>query len=208
LRADEDSQCAVLEELAELGAPGHDIAEQLLAPWPLAQPGRFDEAHESMMRALEVLDRNGGRKAAVNRVGPLNPLASVIVSRVAGGIAGWYRSSLVQRIRRLYATREASSVPGSREHRMLRRARLQAAVVNEAFGAHGGVPATALSELGPRVKAGRFIQCSWEVVCLREGCRRRLWMIRRRLRDEGFGLAPWTPCLIWARGRERWRPVT
>ena len=48
-----------------------------------------------------------------------------------------------------------------------------------------------------------------EVVCLPEGVARRLWMIRRRLAGWGSGgLAPWTPCLIWARGRERWRPVT
>jgi hypothetical protein len=145
LRAGEEIQGDVLEEVAELGVPEHDIAEQLLAPWPLAQPERFEQAHQSMMRGLEVLERNGGRKAAVTRIGPLNPLASVIVSSVAGGIAARYRSSLLQRIRRLYATREASSMPGSPEHRMLRRARFQAAAVTEGFGgAHGGVPATAL----------------------------------------------------------------
>jgi hypothetical protein len=145
LRASGETQGAVLEEVAELGVPEHDIAEQLLATWPLAQPDRFEEAHHSMMRGLEVLERNGGRKAAVTRVGPLNPLASIIVASVAGGIAAQYRSSLLQRIRRLYATREASSITGSPEHRMLRRARFQATAVIDAFGgAHGGVPAAAL----------------------------------------------------------------
>jgi hypothetical protein len=144
LRADEEKQGDVLEEVAELGVPEHDIAEQLLAAWPLAAPERFEEAHRSMMRGLEVLDRNGGRRAAVTRVGPLNPLASVIVSSVAGGIAARHRFSLLQRIRRIYATREASSIPGSPEHRMLRRARFQATAVEDGFGgAHGGVPATA-----------------------------------------------------------------
>jgi hypothetical protein len=143
LRAGGETQGDVLEELAELGVPEHDIAEQLLAAWPLAQPERFEEAHRSMMRGLEVLERNGGRKAAVTRVGPLNPLASVIVASVAGGIADQYRSSLLQRLRRIYATREASSIPGSSEHHMLRRARFQATWVSDAFGgAH--VPATAL----------------------------------------------------------------
>jgi len=134
----------VLEEVAELGVPEHDIAEQLLADWPLAQPERFEEAHRSMMRGLEVLERNGGRKAVVRKVGPLNPVATVIVSSVAGGIAARQRSSLLRRIQRLYATREASSVPGSHEHRILRRARLQAAVVEHGFGgARGGLPTTA-----------------------------------------------------------------
>jgi hypothetical protein len=143
LRAGEGTQGEVLEEVAELGVPEHDIAEQLLATWPLAQPERFEEAHQSMMRGLEVLERNGGRKAVVTRVGPLNPLASIIVASVAGGIADQYRSSLLQRLRRIYATREASSTPGSSEHRMLRRARFQITAVSEAFGgAH--VPATAL----------------------------------------------------------------
>jgi len=154
LRADEETQGEVLEEVAELGIPEHDIAEQLLAAWPLAQPERFEDAHQSMMRGLEVLDRNGGRKATVHRVGPLSPLATVIVSSVARGIAAWHRSSLLQQIQRLYATREASSIPGSREHRILRRARLQAGVVNEGFGgAHGGVPTTALLAGGGALSA-------------------------------------------------------
>src|SRR5262249_2606978 len=56
LRAGEE-QGDVLEEIAELGAPEHDIVEQLLAAWPLAQPDRFEEANEGVMRGLEVLER-------------------------------------------------------------------------------------------------------------------------------------------------------
>src|SRR5437763_11336975 len=41
--------------------------------------------------------------------------------------------------------------------------------------------------------------------CVGEGVRPTV-MDDRRL--GGLGLAPWTPFFIWARGRERWRPVT
>ena len=90
----------------------------------------------------------------MHKVGPLNPIASVIVSSVAGGIAHWHRSKLLDQIQLLYATREASSVPGSSEHHMLRRARLQAGVVTEGFrGASGGIPATALLAGGGALSA-------------------------------------------------------
>jgi len=46
-----------------------------------------------------------------------------------------------------------------------------------------------------------------EVVCLCEEVARRSWMAGGWWRD-GLCVAPWTPLLIWARGREAWRPVT
>jgi hypothetical protein len=61
---------------------------------------------------------------------------------------------------------------------------------------------------GLGVKAVLLCVLVVEVVCWREGVARRSWMIRRKAGGmRGWGLAPWTPCLIWARGRASWRPV-
>ena len=142
LRADDDeTKGALLEEIAELGEPEYDIARELLAAKPLAHPDRFEQAHRSAMRALEVLDRNGGREAAVTRLGPLNAPATFVVSLVAGWITSRHSRSLAGEIRGLYQAREANAVPGTTEHRMLRRARLQAVNIEEGYGAAKlGVP--------------------------------------------------------------------
>ena len=128
LRADDEAEKGVLlEELAELGAAERDIARELLGVRPLAQPDRFEEAHRSVIRALEVLERNGGRRATVTGLGPLNSPACFVVTLVAGWIARQHRFALVRQLGRLYEAREANTTFGSPEHRMLRRARDQAA---------------------------------------------------------------------------------
>jgi hypothetical protein len=93
------------------------------------------------MRALEVLERNGGRRATVTGLGPLDGPAGFVVSLVAGWIANRYRFGLVGTLGTLYATREANSVAGTAEHYMLRRARLQTAVVEQSYEGSGiGIP--------------------------------------------------------------------
>jgi hypothetical protein len=134
LRADENEQGALLEELAEIGAPERDIARELLFERPLLRPDEFEEAHRRMMRALEVLQRNGGRPATVTGLGPLNRPACSVVSLVMRWITRRHRFSLVDEIRGLYEAREANTVFGSPEHRMLRRARLQTTVVEQGYG--------------------------------------------------------------------------
>jgi len=75
LRADEDEQGALLEELAEVGAPERDIARELLAgQQPLRRPEEFEDAHRRVMRALEVLERNGARSATATQ--PETPTSS------------------------------------------------------------------------------------------------------------------------------------
>src|SRR5690348_7204996 len=61
-----------------------------------------------------------------------------------------------------------------------------------------------LSVLGWGVKASWCV-CACGGGCLGEGVARWSWMTGGGL--AGWG-APWTPCLIWARGCQGWRPVT
>jgi hypothetical protein len=138
---DEAEKGALLEEVAELGAPEHDIVQELLGVKPLAQPERFEEAHRRVMGALEVLERNGGRRATVSGLGSLGGAASVVVSWVAGWIARQHRFALVGTLGTLYAAREANAAAGSVEHHMHRRARLQTAAVEQSYGGSGlGIP--------------------------------------------------------------------
>lgn len=85
------------------------------------------------MRSLEVLDRNGARSARLPRLGPLTPVADYIVGRLVQWIVRGHQNTLVTRIRKLYERREANAVWGSDEHRMLRRARINAVQVEQGF---------------------------------------------------------------------------
>jgi hypothetical protein len=93
---------------------------------PLLHPDRFEEAHRIMMRGIEVLDRNGPRPATVPNVGPLRPIAQWLVQQVTRWIVKSHLNRLTARICGLYEKREANSDWGTREHAMLRRARLDA----------------------------------------------------------------------------------
>jgi hypothetical protein len=134
LRADTPEQKgALLEQLAGTGQAEKDIVSELSKVKPLWRPDRFEEAHRMAMRSIEVLDRNGARSAALPRLGPLRPLAELVVSRLVQWIVRGHQNTLVTRIRKLYERREANSVWGSPEHRMLRRARINAVQVEQGF---------------------------------------------------------------------------
>lgn len=121
----------LLEEIGGSGQPEQDIVRELSKVRPLWLPDRFEEAHRMVMRALEVLDRNGARPATVRHLGPLNPIAQWAVQLVNRWIVKSHQNTLVERIRKLYERREANSIWGSPEHRMLRRARLDAQRVEQ-----------------------------------------------------------------------------
>jgi hypothetical protein len=108
---------------------------------PLHHPDRFEEAHRIMMRGIEVLDRNGPRPAKVPNVGPLRPVAQWLVQQVSRWIIKSHLNRLTGRICGLYEKREANSDWGTREHAMLRRARLDARRVQaSASGSALGLP--------------------------------------------------------------------
>lgn len=134
LRADTDEErSAMLEEIGGSGKPEQDIVTQISKPRPLWRQDRFEEAHRLMMRSLEVLDRNGARPAKMPRLGPVTPIAQWAVQQVNRWIVKSHQNTLIDRIRKLYERREANSVWGSEEHRMLRRARINAVQVEQGF---------------------------------------------------------------------------
>lgn len=142
LRAgDAQERGRLLEELAGSGRAEQDIVDELAKIRPLWRPDRFEEAHRMAMRSLEVLDRNGARSPRLPRLGPLEPVADFVVSQIVRWIVKGYQNTLIGRIRRLYERREANSVWGSDEHRMLRRARINATQVEQGFrGNQLGLP--------------------------------------------------------------------
>jgi len=127
LRADTDEEKGrLLEQIGGKGLVEQEMVAQMSAVKPLHHPDRFEEAHRIMMRGIEVLDRNGPRPAKVPNVGPLRPVAQWLVQQVSRWIIKSHLNRLTGRICGLYEKREANSDWGTREHAMLRRARLDA----------------------------------------------------------------------------------
>ncbi len=142
LRAEtSDERDQLLVQLAGRGRAEQSIVDELSRPRPLARPEQFEESHRLVMRALEVLDRNGARAPRLPRLGPLKHIARVVVQQMTRWIVKSHQNTLVSRIRKLYERREASAVWGSREHHMLRRARITAAQVEAGLRARAlGLP--------------------------------------------------------------------
>jgi hypothetical protein len=117
------------------------IAAAFAAAGPLAQPQRFEEAHRLVMRALEILNRDGSRDPSVPRLGPVRPLLKMGVEFIARYITRSYASDIIERLRRLYTRRESQSAPGSPERRMLARARRDAERLTPDYGGGLKLPA-------------------------------------------------------------------
>jgi hypothetical protein len=112
VRVDTRTEARLLSELAERA--------------PLAHPDRFADAHRLVMRALEVLDRDGWRRPRLPRLGPLHAPTEWAVEFVAQYIVRSYVSDAVRNLARLYARRESQAAPETTERRVLARARIQA----------------------------------------------------------------------------------
>src|SRR5204863_6420728 len=102
------------------------IAAELAITAPLAHPDHFPEAHRLVMRALEVLDREGSRNPRVDgRLGPLRPLVQFGAEYVAEYIVKSYAQSVVGSLKKLYSRRETQCAPDLPARRMLARARVE-----------------------------------------------------------------------------------
>src|SRR4029453_11264447 len=91
----------VLEEIGATSAVDRQIVLELSSTRPLAYPDRFFEAHARVMRALEVLDRNGGRAVKVRGLGPLGVVAAPLVQIVARFIVRNHQSGVIDAVRNL-----------------------------------------------------------------------------------------------------------
>jgi hypothetical protein len=127
------------------------LASELVAP-PLAAPDRFGEAHRLVMRALEVLDRDGHRAPRVAAPGPLRPLASAAVEFVARYIVRSFTHRVVGDLAALYARREVQAAPRSDERRLLAAARAELQRLEPRYGG-GGLGAPAVLVAGAAVPA-------------------------------------------------------
>jgi hypothetical protein len=122
---DEQRADAILEQFGAKGKVESDMLAELAARASLQYPDRFEEAHRTAMRALEVFDRNAARPPSNLNAGPLEPVAAYIVQLLIRLIVRDYQKSVVTHIRKLYARRWANSPKGSPEFGMLRLARVE-----------------------------------------------------------------------------------
>jgi hypothetical protein len=123
-----DPDEAAERALAEIGVDTRTEAAllgEIAAAGPLAHPDRFEQSHRLVMRALEVLDRDGWKHPVLRRLGPFSGAASGAVQFVARTIVRGHVSNVVHALSRLYARRESQSQTSSAERRMLARARIQ-----------------------------------------------------------------------------------
>jgi hypothetical protein len=143
LREDDPHRADVmLEQFGASGRVESQMLTQLGQRQPLQIPDRFPEAHRTVMRAVEVFDRNAGLPPSSLRAGVLRPVASLVVRLLIGIVVRNYQHSVIQHLRRLYALRQANSVPGSAEYRTLTLARRQIENVTEDLSRRSsGLPA-------------------------------------------------------------------
>lgn len=149
----------VLDEIGAHSQVDRDIVLELSSNRPLGHPDRFAEAHALAMRSLEVLDRNGGRKVTVRRLGPLSPVAAFLVQLVARFIVRSYQSSVIDSVRLLYARRESSCLAGDPARALLSRARIHAERVAQGYKRNPiGLPSVAVVVGGAAVSSlGRVV---------------------------------------------------
>ena len=124
-----DPDEAAERALAEIGVDTRTevaLLGEIAAAGPLAHPDRFEQSHRLVMRALEVLDRDGWKHPVLRRLGPFSGAAGGAVQFVARTIVRGHVSNVVHALSRLYARRESQSQTASAERRMLARARIQA----------------------------------------------------------------------------------
>lgn len=124
-----DPDEAAERALAEIGVDTRTEASllgEIAAAGPLAHPDRFEQSHRLVMRALEVLDRDGWKHPVLRRLGPFSGAAGGAVQFVARTIVRGHVSNVVHALSRLYARRESQSQTAGAERRMLARARIQA----------------------------------------------------------------------------------
>src|SRR5690242_9609478 len=125
LRGDAEGAAELL--LADLGARNPregELLRELAQRRPLHHPEQFEDAHALVLRALEVLDRDGWRWPRLPRLWILTAPARAVVEGVARGIVRRHVERLTRRLHKLYAQREGQARVLTADRRRLRTARL------------------------------------------------------------------------------------
>jgi hypothetical protein len=131
--SDRDAADKLFESLGGRGKVEQEMLLQLGAWLPLYKPDRFEQSHRVAMRALEVLYRNGHRKAPV-KLSFLTPIAQYFVQLVTRFIVRDHVKNVVRSIGNLYLRRWTSAPKESRDAAMLRRAWFQVEKVTPGYG--------------------------------------------------------------------------
>ncbi len=84
LRADDDDEKSrILEQIGAHGPVERQLMVELARTAPVQLPDDFEVATRTLMRAIEVLDRNGALKVEVRSTwGPLRPVFGLLVQLV------------------------------------------------------------------------------------------------------------------------------
>ncbi len=127
---------AAADLLSAIGASSEvdgDIILEIASKRPLGHPERFEAAHTTVMRALEVLDRNGDRGINFSSLGFVAPIAQFLVQLVTRFIIRSHVGSVIDNLRKLYARREAATLIDDPDRQMIVRARVQAERLREGY---------------------------------------------------------------------------
>ena len=142
-KSDQAATDAIFDEIGASSELDRQIVLELSATRSLGQPERFAQAHALVIRALEVLDRNGARKVPVPKLGPFTAVARYFVTLVTRFIVRSYEGSIADKLRVLYQRREAECTPGDPDLASLRRARIHMERLSPGFkGGAVGLPAS------------------------------------------------------------------
>jgi len=140
-KSDTEAADALLGSLGAQDDVDRDIVLELSSPSPLGHPDRFPYSHRLTVRALEVLDRNGGKSVRIRGLGPLSPVAAFFVQQVATFIVRSHQGSVADKMLDLYGRREANAAEDDPSRYMLMRARMQMERLKPGFKRNAlGVP--------------------------------------------------------------------
>ncbi len=121
---DREAADKIFESLGGRGKVEQEMLLQLGSWRPLNKPELFESTHQVVMRALEVLYRNGHRKAPL-KLSFLTPIAQYFVQLVTRFVVRDFVKQVVNSIDNLYTRRWTSTPKDTPEARMLRRAWFQ-----------------------------------------------------------------------------------
>lgn len=133
----EEAAAEVLERLGGSTEVEQRIIRELAIDVPLVNAADFLPAHRNVMRALEILDRDGTRDPRLPGLGPLKPLAEQAVEFVAEYIVKSYASTVAERLRHLYTRREVQCPPDTEARQLYRKARVEMDRVSPGYGGGG-----------------------------------------------------------------------